>query len=86
MEDKLMDILENTVPKSCQGEMCRQRFNCTAKGQAKFIWFCECLELMDPPKRGRKVRHDATSATGTQQQILRKKRGQEANAPSLTEN
>eukprot|EP00957_Ditylum_brightwellii_P013282 1002146-Ditylum_brightwellii.AAC.1 len=26
-EDKLMDILENAVPKSWQGEICRQRFD-----------------------------------------------------------
>eukprot|EP00957_Ditylum_brightwellii_P097341 7413846-Ditylum_brightwellii.AAC.1 len=36
-EDKLMDIVENAVPKSWQGGMRRQRFDCTAKGQAKFI-------------------------------------------------
>eukprot|EP00957_Ditylum_brightwellii_P066748 5065551-Ditylum_brightwellii.AAC.1 len=34
-EDKLMDILENAVPKSWQGEMHRQRFDCVAKRQAK---------------------------------------------------
>eukprot|EP00957_Ditylum_brightwellii_P153031 11649228-Ditylum_brightwellii.AAC.1 len=63
-----------------------QRFDCAAKGQAEFIQFCKCLELLDPPKQGQKGEHDAMSATGTQQQILRKKRGREANAPSLTEN
>eukprot|EP00957_Ditylum_brightwellii_P150646 11470011-Ditylum_brightwellii.AAC.1 len=36
-EDKLMDILEKVVPKSWQGERLRQRFDCTAKVQAKFI-------------------------------------------------
>eukprot|EP00957_Ditylum_brightwellii_P035330 2679832-Ditylum_brightwellii.AAC.1 len=49
-EDKLMDIIENAVPKSWQWEMHQQKFNCTAKGQAKFIWFCKCLELLDSPK------------------------------------
>eukprot|EP00957_Ditylum_brightwellii_P116865 8914529-Ditylum_brightwellii.AAC.1 len=33
VEDELIDILENTVPKSRQGEMHRQRFDCVAKGQ-----------------------------------------------------
>eukprot|EP00957_Ditylum_brightwellii_P133862 10207315-Ditylum_brightwellii.AAC.1 len=83
-EDKLMDILENKVPKSWQGQMHRQRFNCAAKGQAKFICFSECLESLDPPKQ--KNGQDATSAAGSNQQIPKKKRGQEANAPSLTEN
>eukprot|EP00957_Ditylum_brightwellii_P023501 1773311-Ditylum_brightwellii.AAC.1 len=83
-EDKLMDILENTVPKSWQGEMCRQRFDCVAKGQAKFIRFCECLESLDPPKQ--KNGQDFTSVTGSNQQIPKKKRGQEADAPNLTEN
>eukprot|EP00957_Ditylum_brightwellii_P126296 9629090-Ditylum_brightwellii.AAC.1 len=49
-EDKLMDILENAVLKSWQGEMRRQHFDCAAKGQAKFIRFCENLELLDPSK------------------------------------
>eukprot|EP00957_Ditylum_brightwellii_P091180 6942089-Ditylum_brightwellii.AAC.1 len=43
VEDKLMVILENALPKSWQGEMCRQRFDCAAIGQAKFIQFYECL-------------------------------------------
>eukprot|EP00957_Ditylum_brightwellii_P207185 15351876-Ditylum_brightwellii.AAC.1 len=84
-EDTLMDILENAVSKSWKGEISRQRFDCMAEGQAEFIQFRECLELLDPPKQGRKGGHDATLATGTWQQILRKKRGQEADAPSLTE-
>eukprot|EP00957_Ditylum_brightwellii_P210364 15364883-Ditylum_brightwellii.AAC.1 len=67
VEDKLMDILENTVPNSWQGEMHRQRFDCMAEGQAKFIWFCKCLESLDPPKKDQKGRQDATSATGNQQ-------------------
>eukprot|EP00957_Ditylum_brightwellii_P201694 15326788-Ditylum_brightwellii.AAC.1 len=50
VEDKLMDIFKNTVPKSWQGEMQRQRFDRAAEGQAKFICFCECLESLDPPK------------------------------------
>eukprot|EP00957_Ditylum_brightwellii_P189950 14461027-Ditylum_brightwellii.AAC.1 len=32
-EDKLIDILENVVPKSWQREMHRQRFDCVVKGQ-----------------------------------------------------
>eukprot|EP00957_Ditylum_brightwellii_P193198 14710726-Ditylum_brightwellii.AAC.1 len=84
-EDKLMDILENAVPKSWQGEMSRQRFDCTAKGQVKFIQFCKCLESLDPLKQGQKGGHDATSATGNRHQIPRKKRGRK-NAPGLTEN
>eukprot|EP00957_Ditylum_brightwellii_P102413 7806321-Ditylum_brightwellii.AAC.1 len=83
-EDKLMDIIENAVPKSWQGEMRRQRFDCTAKGQAEIIRFCKCLEPLDSPKQ--KNRQDATSATGSNQQIPKKKRDQEDNAPSLTEN
>eukprot|EP00957_Ditylum_brightwellii_P033872 2566916-Ditylum_brightwellii.AAC.1 len=79
-----MDILENAVPKSWQGEIHRQRFNYVAKGQAKFIRFCKCLESLDPPKQ--KNGQDAMSATGSNQQIPNKKRGQEANAPSLMEN
>eukprot|EP00957_Ditylum_brightwellii_P012546 948113-Ditylum_brightwellii.AAC.1 len=40
-----MDILENVVPKSWQGKMCKQRFDYTAKGQAKlssftYVWSC----------------------------------------------
>eukprot|EP00957_Ditylum_brightwellii_P042376 3208775-Ditylum_brightwellii.AAC.1 len=81
-----MDILENSVPKSWQGEMCRQMFDCMAKGQAKFVRFCECLELLDPPKQGQKGKQDAMPATGNCQQIPRRKRGREAGAPSLTEN
>eukprot|EP00957_Ditylum_brightwellii_P176689 13457438-Ditylum_brightwellii.AAC.1 len=50
-EDKLMDINENAVPRSWQEEMRRQRFNCASKGQAKFIYFCECLESLDPLKQ-----------------------------------
>eukprot|EP00957_Ditylum_brightwellii_P122894 9370037-Ditylum_brightwellii.AAC.1 len=86
VEDKLMDILENTVLKSWQGKMHRQRFNCATKWQAKFIQFFKCLELLGPPMQGQKGRQDATSVTGNWQQIPRKKRGQEANAPSLTDN
>eukprot|EP00957_Ditylum_brightwellii_P163919 12479376-Ditylum_brightwellii.AAC.2 len=85
-EDKLMDILENAVPKSWKGEMHIQRFDCAAEGQVKFIWFCKCLELLDPPKQYQKGGHDAMSATGTWKQIPIKKSGQEANVPILTEN
>eukprot|EP00957_Ditylum_brightwellii_P172458 13129519-Ditylum_brightwellii.AAC.1 len=46
-EDKLMDTLKNAVPKSWQREMHRQRFGCVAKGQAKFIHFCKCLESLE---------------------------------------
>eukprot|EP00957_Ditylum_brightwellii_P022129 1669621-Ditylum_brightwellii.AAC.2 len=60
-----MDILENAIPKSWQGEMHRQRFDFVAKGHAKFIRFCKYLELLDPLKQGQKGRQDATSATGT---------------------
>eukprot|EP00957_Ditylum_brightwellii_P178896 13626919-Ditylum_brightwellii.AAC.1 len=81
-----MDILENAVPKSWQREMHRQRFDCAAEGQATFIGVYECLESLDPPKQGQKGKQDITSATGTWQQVLRRKRGWEANAPSLTEN
>eukprot|EP00957_Ditylum_brightwellii_P040388 3056673-Ditylum_brightwellii.AAC.1 len=49
-EEKLMDILENIAPKLWQGEMHRQRFDCAAEGQAKFICFYKCLESLDPPK------------------------------------
>eukprot|EP00957_Ditylum_brightwellii_P024251 1829329-Ditylum_brightwellii.AAC.1 len=86
VEDKLIDILENSVPKSWQGGMHRQMFDCIATREAKFIQFCKYLELLDPPKQGQKGGHDAMSATDTWQQILRRKRGQEADAPSLTEN
>eukprot|EP00957_Ditylum_brightwellii_P154874 11787438-Ditylum_brightwellii.AAC.1 len=48
VEDNLMDTLENVVPESWQGEMRRQKFDCVAKGQAKFIQFCKCLELLKP--------------------------------------
>eukprot|EP00957_Ditylum_brightwellii_P086918 6615759-Ditylum_brightwellii.AAC.1 len=63
VEDKLMDILENAVPKSWQEEMHRQKFDCVAKGQTEFIRFCKCLDLLDTPKQGQKGRHDATSTT-----------------------
>eukprot|EP00957_Ditylum_brightwellii_P187408 14272779-Ditylum_brightwellii.AAC.1 len=72
-EDKLMDILKNAAPKSWQGEMHRQRFDCATKGQAKFIIFCKCLESLDPLKQ--KNRQDVTSVTGSNQQIPKKKRG-----------
>eukprot|EP00957_Ditylum_brightwellii_P046654 3540719-Ditylum_brightwellii.AAC.1 len=81
-----MDILENTVPKPWQEEIHRQRFDCTAKGQANSIRFCKCLESLDPSKQDQKGRHDAMSAAGTWQQILRKKRGQEADVTTFTEN
>eukprot|EP00957_Ditylum_brightwellii_P199006 15169745-Ditylum_brightwellii.AAC.1 len=42
-EDESMDILENAVPQSWQGEIRRQQFDCAAKGQAKFIRFCKNL-------------------------------------------
>eukprot|EP00957_Ditylum_brightwellii_P027894 2107564-Ditylum_brightwellii.AAC.1 len=66
-KDKLMDILENAVPKAWQGEMRRQRFDCAAKGQAKFICFCKYLESLDPPKQ--KNGQDIMSATSSNQQI-----------------
>eukprot|EP00957_Ditylum_brightwellii_P136025 10372856-Ditylum_brightwellii.AAC.2 len=47
--------------------MRRQRFDCAAKGQAKFIHFCNCLESLDPLKQ--RNRQDATSTTGSNQQI-----------------
>eukprot|EP00957_Ditylum_brightwellii_P090321 6878682-Ditylum_brightwellii.AAC.1 len=75
MDDKLMDILENAVPKSWQEE-CIDR-DLTA-------WPKDFPKSLDPPKL--KNRQNATSATGCTQQILRKKRGQEADAPNLTEN
>eukprot|EP00957_Ditylum_brightwellii_P111458 8501147-Ditylum_brightwellii.AAC.1 len=81
-----MDILKDAVPKSWQGGMRRQRFDCATKGQAKFIQFCKCLESLYPPKQGQKGRQDTMSATGTWQKILRRERGWEADAPSLTEN
>eukprot|EP00957_Ditylum_brightwellii_P138117 10528441-Ditylum_brightwellii.AAC.1 len=68
VEDNLMDILENAIIKSWQGEMCRQRFDCVAKGQAKFIRFCKNLELLDPPKQAQRGRQAAILATGTNQQ------------------
>eukprot|EP00957_Ditylum_brightwellii_P055815 4228770-Ditylum_brightwellii.AAC.1 len=63
--------------------MCRQHFDCVAKGQAKFIRFCKNHELLDPPKQAQRGGTAATSSTGTNQQILRKERGQEVNGPSL---
>eukprot|EP00957_Ditylum_brightwellii_P156439 11906360-Ditylum_brightwellii.AAC.1 len=50
-DNELMDILKNAVPKSLQKEMCRQHFDCMAEDQAKFIGFCENLELLDLPKK-----------------------------------
>eukprot|EP00957_Ditylum_brightwellii_P061731 4684326-Ditylum_brightwellii.AAC.1 len=50
VNNKIMDILENAIPKSWQEEMWRQCFDCVAKGQAKFISFCEILGSLDPPK------------------------------------
>eukprot|EP00957_Ditylum_brightwellii_P070616 5365636-Ditylum_brightwellii.AAC.2 len=50
-DDKLMDIMENKIPKLWQADMCRQCFDCAAEGQAKFIRFYENLELLDPPKQ-----------------------------------
>eukprot|EP00957_Ditylum_brightwellii_P107148 8174746-Ditylum_brightwellii.AAC.1 len=73
-EDKLMDILENAVPKFWQEEMQRQRFNCAAEGQDKFIRFCTCLESLDPPKQ-KNIQY-ATSATGSNQQIPKKEKSQ----------
>eukprot|EP00957_Ditylum_brightwellii_P199598 15215821-Ditylum_brightwellii.AAC.1 len=49
-DNKLMDVLKNAVPKSWQGEVRRQHFYCMAKGQTKFIRFCENLEMLDPMK------------------------------------
>eukprot|EP00957_Ditylum_brightwellii_P144634 11018077-Ditylum_brightwellii.AAC.1 len=50
-DDELMDILENVMPKSWQEEICKQHFDCTAKGQAKFINFCKNHKLLDPHER-----------------------------------
>eukprot|EP00957_Ditylum_brightwellii_P137991 10520178-Ditylum_brightwellii.AAC.1 len=43
--------------------------------------FAKNLELLDPPKQAQRGRTAATSSTGTNQQIPRKKRGREANMP-----
>eukprot|EP00957_Ditylum_brightwellii_P051176 3879518-Ditylum_brightwellii.AAC.1 len=74
------------MPKSWQGEMHRQCSDCAAKGQARLIRFCKNLELLDPPKQAQKGGTAATSSTCTNQQIPRKKRDREANAPSLSAN
>eukprot|EP00957_Ditylum_brightwellii_P167256 12732284-Ditylum_brightwellii.AAC.1 len=84
MDNELMDILENAIPKSWQGEMCRQHFDFVVKGQAKFIRFCKNLELLEPSKQAQMVRTVAISSTGTNQQIPEKKGGRDANAPSLS--
>eukprot|EP00957_Ditylum_brightwellii_P022626 1706627-Ditylum_brightwellii.AAC.2 len=49
-DNKLMDILENAMPKSWQEEMQRQCFDCVADRQSKSISFCKNPELLDPPK------------------------------------
>eukprot|EP00957_Ditylum_brightwellii_P129736 9896523-Ditylum_brightwellii.AAC.1 len=64
-EDNLMEILENVVPKSWQGEMCGQRVAGSAKAKLERWTGCQVSYW---------------------QQIPRKKRGQEANARSFTEN
>eukprot|EP00957_Ditylum_brightwellii_P072232 5490945-Ditylum_brightwellii.AAC.1 len=86
LDNTLMDILETAVPKSWQGEMCRQHFVCTAKGYTNIFRFCKNLELLDPPKQAQRNRTAATSFTGSNQQNHKKKRDREANAPSLSAN
>eukprot|EP00957_Ditylum_brightwellii_P021714 1637974-Ditylum_brightwellii.AAC.1 len=66
--------------------MCRQFFDCVAKGQAKYIRFCENLKLLDPPKQAQRGRTATMSSTGTNQQNLKKKRGREIDAPNLSAN
>eukprot|EP00957_Ditylum_brightwellii_P196212 14950505-Ditylum_brightwellii.AAC.1 len=59
-----MDILENAMPNFCQEEMCHQRFDCAAKGQAEFISFCQNLEFLDPLK-DKKVQNNSTKTSST---------------------
>eukprot|EP00957_Ditylum_brightwellii_P009938 749475-Ditylum_brightwellii.AAC.1 len=61
-DNKLMDILESAMPKSWQEEMWRQYFDCTAKGQAKFISFykilsCWILQRIRPKKEALQLHH-----------------------------
>eukprot|EP00957_Ditylum_brightwellii_P050062 3794803-Ditylum_brightwellii.AAC.1 len=84
VNDNLMDIIESTMPKSWQGEVNRQCFDCMAERQVNFIRFNKNLELLDPPKQAQRGRTAAISSTSTNQQIQSKKRGREANAPILS--
>eukprot|EP00957_Ditylum_brightwellii_P151678 11550735-Ditylum_brightwellii.AAC.1 len=84
-DERLMDILESAMLMSWQAEMQRQHFNCTAKGQAKFIRFCENLNLLDPTKDKAQKGGPATiSSITNNKQILKKKRGREADSASLS--
>eukprot|EP00957_Ditylum_brightwellii_P150820 11484243-Ditylum_brightwellii.AAC.1 len=59
------------VKQKCRGNI----FDCKAKGQAKFISFCENLKLLDPPKdKAKKEVPTTTSSTANNKQILKKKR------------
>eukprot|EP00957_Ditylum_brightwellii_P090677 6905797-Ditylum_brightwellii.AAC.1 len=46
----IMGILESISPKDWCDKMRHQRFDCVAKGQTKFINFCNNLETLDPTK------------------------------------
>eukprot|EP00957_Ditylum_brightwellii_P041533 3145446-Ditylum_brightwellii.AAC.1 len=71
---KLMDVLENAMPKSWKAKICRQHFNCAAKVQAEFISFCNNLKLLDPPKQqAQRSIAAAMSGAGSNQQIPKRK-------------
>eukprot|EP00957_Ditylum_brightwellii_P035284 2676019-Ditylum_brightwellii.AAC.1 len=54
----IIDILENTMPRSWQEEIQRQQFDCVAKGQAKLISFCKNLKSMNTWRTARPRRKD----------------------------
>eukprot|EP00957_Ditylum_brightwellii_P205051 15342003-Ditylum_brightwellii.AAC.1 len=73
--EKIMDILENAMPKTWQKEMRTYIFDCMAKGQANFIQFLQNIESLDPPK-DRKAQKDSTetsSMANSNSQIPKKK-------------
>eukprot|EP00957_Ditylum_brightwellii_P162878 12403303-Ditylum_brightwellii.AAC.1 len=73
------------MSKLWQAEIHMQCFDYTAKGQAKFIRFYKNLESLDPSKQqDQKGRATTMPVTSSNSWILRKKKGQEADLPSIS--
>eukprot|EP00957_Ditylum_brightwellii_P202723 15331506-Ditylum_brightwellii.AAC.1 len=78
-----MDILESASPMGWCDKMRSQRFDCTAKGQAKFINFRDNLKCLEPTKvKKRKLRPKQKSTKNHEEE----KKWQYDSMASLTAN
>eukprot|EP00957_Ditylum_brightwellii_P046877 3557794-Ditylum_brightwellii.AAC.1 len=83
-DDKIMDILEITLPKDWHDKMRHQMFDCAAKGQATFINFCNNIKSLDPTKAKKEEEKAKTKANGKIPK--RKKSGNNKSMASLIAN